>query len=428
VKPHESENKTFSQSLYVLLAEGFLSRLSFGILSFALPIYAYRKLGLSLTETGFLFSLNLIVEQLLKPLMGWAADRCGLKLSFTAAVSLRSLVALLLVFAGSPWQVYAIRLLHGFSESLRDPSVNALIAEHSGGRKIASAFAWYNTAKQVAGAIGKGASGILLTLTADNYSKVFLVSFALSVLPLFVIVRYLKEPQRSSPENYGDKKRGTLQNADPEGAESGSRQPAVFAFAMLGFLIAAAAHMMHQLFPILAVEYGGLNTAQTGIIYSLSTLVILFSGPLFGWLSDHVSRRLVLTIRGVANTVSSLVYWLFPSFVGMAAGQVIDNAGKAAFRPAWGSLMAYVSGFDRRNRARTMSWLSVGEGMGEMLGPMLGGFLWSTWGIAVLMMTRIALALVSEIYALWLTSTVEKSQPHPLTEPIISASPEQAQR
>jgi MFS family permease len=197
---------------------------------------------------------------------------------------------------------------------------------------------------------------------------------------------------------------------------------------MLGFLIAAAAHMMHQLFPILAVEYGGLNTAQTGIIYSLSTVVILFSGPLFGWLSDHVSRRLVLTIRGVANTVSSLVYWLFPSFVGMAAGQVIDNAGKAAFRPAWGSLMAYVSGFDRRHRARTMSWLSVGEGMGEMLGPMLGGFLWNTWGIAVLMMTRIVLALVSEIYALWLTSTMEKSQPHPLTEHIISASPEQAQR
>src|SRR5690242_4372802 len=82
-----------SPALLVLLAEGFLSRLSFGIISFALPLFAYRKLGLSLAETGLLFSLNLIAEQAFKPLMGWVADHVGLKRSFTAAIALRSLVA-----------------------------------------------------------------------------------------------------------------------------------------------------------------------------------------------------------------------------------------------------------------------------------------------------------------------------------------------
>ena len=37
-----------SPALLVILAEGFLSRLSFGIISFALPLYA-RQLGLGLT-------------------------------------------------------------------------------------------------------------------------------------------------------------------------------------------------------------------------------------------------------------------------------------------------------------------------------------------------------------------------------------------
>src|SRR5262245_39785503 len=102
-------------SILVIMAEGFLSRLSFGIIGFALPLFAYRRMGLSLTQTGFLFSLNLIVEQVFKPVMGWVADRMGLKRTFTAAIALRSLVALLLAFATSPWHVYTIRMLHGFS-------------------------------------------------------------------------------------------------------------------------------------------------------------------------------------------------------------------------------------------------------------------------------------------------------------------------
>src|SRR5438045_7134827 len=80
-------------ALLVIMAEGFLSRLSFGIIGFALPLFAYRHMGLSLTQTGFLFSLNLIVEQVFKPVMGWVADRVGLKRTFTAAIALRSLVA-----------------------------------------------------------------------------------------------------------------------------------------------------------------------------------------------------------------------------------------------------------------------------------------------------------------------------------------------
>src|SRR3712207_2493499 len=84
--------------LVAIVAEGFLSRLSFGIISFALPLYAYR-LGLSLTEIGLLTSLNLVVALALKAGMGWAADRFGLKRSFAFAIGLRSLVALLLAFA-----------------------------------------------------------------------------------------------------------------------------------------------------------------------------------------------------------------------------------------------------------------------------------------------------------------------------------------
>lgn len=387
-----------SPALLVLLAEGFLSRLSFGIISFALPLFAYRKLGLSLAETGLLFSLNLIAEQAFKPLMGWVADHVGLKRSFTAAIALRSLVALLFAFAVAPWQVYTIRFLHGFAESLRDPSVSVLLAENARTGKLASAYAWYSTAKLSAGSIGSALAGVLLSLTGDNYARVFAVAFAISLLPVFAVGRYLREPEHK-PEPARNAENGIEPKIE-------KRKTAILPIVVLGFLIACTARMITQLFPVLAVEYARLSPAQTSVIYLISVVLVIAAGPMFGWLSDHVSRKLVLMVRGLANTVSSLMFLFFPTFGGMAVGNITDSLGKAAFRPAWGAMMAQIARFDRRRRARTMSYLSLGEGLGETLGPILGGFLWNRWGLGVMLGARMALALVGEIYAVMIGKTV----------------------
>jgi MFS family permease len=386
------QGKAFSGSLIAILMEGFLSRLSFGIISFALPLYAYRSLGLSLTETGLLFSLNLVAEQIFKPLMGWAADRAGLKRSLTCAIALRSVVAFLLVFAGSPLQIYAIRFLHGISESLRDPSVNALIAEHSDRRSLGASFAWYSTAKMAAGSIGKAIGGALLVWTGEDYSRTFFIAFALSGLPLYAVARFVREPERHlTTEGYNDAHPASTTVRIPEGLVSA---------ATLGFFMATTAQMVQQLFPILATEYGGLSVAQTSLIYALSIALLLGSGPLFGWMSDRVSRNAVLMLRGVCNAASSLLFWFAPGFSGFAAGSIADALGKSAFRPAWGALMAQMSGSDRRRRAQLMSYMSLGEGLGETLGPLLGGLLWHFGGIPVLMGVRLALAACGEAYAI----------------------------
>ncbi|MEP7269865.1 MAG: MFS transporter [Acidobacteriota bacterium] len=410
-----SGRKPINPSLVAILSEGFSSRLSFGIISFALPLYAYRKLGLTLTEVGFLFSLNLIAEQVFKPLMGWVADRVGLRLSLTVAIALRSAVALLLAFATLPWQVYSIRLLHGVSESLRDPSVNALIAENSEPRTMGSSFAWYSTAKMVAGSIGKALGGLLLVWTGTNYSTVFLIAFTLSVLPLYVVVRYVRSPRRHEEERSGDE---MAAQAAELMTDAKPRRRTLFSVAVLGFLLATTAHMVQQLFPLLATEYAGLSVAQTSLIYALSVAILLVSGPLFGWFSDNVSRKAVLMVRGVANSVSSLLYWLLPSFGGMAVASIADSLGKAAFRPAWGALMAQMSNHDRRRRARTMGFLSLGEGLGETLGPILGGLLWHFWGVPVLFAVRLLLALIGEVYALRINTPAPAGTPQPVIRPI----------
>jgi MFS family permease len=404
------------RSFLAILAEGFFSRLSFGIVSFALPLYALHR-GLSLTEVGILVSLNTAVAILLKPATGHLADRTGLKKILAVAIGLRSLVVLLFPFAMTAGALYAIKTTHGISKSLRDPSINALIAERGGKKQVASAFAWYQTAKSVSAGIGKAIAGILLTLTASDYSRVFFAAFLVSVIPLFLVLFGVKERSRGKDPLAG-REIGHDEPAVKEETETpATNGPSLFSVVMLGFLLSGPAHMVHGLFPVLATRYAGLSEAQTGLILLASSIATIVATPFFGWFSDHVSRKTVLMTRGFANVVSSFLYMLSSMSMWIAAsGNVADHVGKAAFRPAWGALMTQVSASDRKKRARTMGLMSMGEDAGAVLGPITASFLWNTWGILVMLGVRILLSLATEIYAAMISGSMEEEEPR-LTKP-----------
>jgi MFS family permease len=389
-------------ALLAIVAEGFFSRLSFGLVTFALPLYARERFGLSLAEVGFLASFNMIVAIALKPVMGGLADRFGRKLSLNVSIVFRSVVTLLLAVAAAPWQIFAARGVHGVSVSVRDPAIGALLAEHGGKKQIAQSFAWYQTAKTFAGNASKMASGVLLTLTASNYSLVFLVAFALSLVPLLVVVLYVRE----SSEVPGSERVSAAALAAPEPPPEGVRGRTIASFAGLGFLVSGSAYMMNGLFPVFAVEYAGLTPAQASLVYGVSPLMAL-AGPGFGWLSDNVSRKLVLSVRSVANIVSSVVYLVAPSLAGVAVGRALDDLGKAAFKPAWGALMAQLSDFDKKRRARLFGYMSSGEDAGEAAGPIVAGVVASAWGFPVLLGVRIGIAAITEVYTVLVTNSLE---------------------
>src|SRR6266496_4132978 len=399
-------------ALAAIVAEGFLSRLSFGVIGFALPLYAYH-LGMHLSEIGLLASINLVVAMALKPAMGVLADRIGLKPTFTAATALRSVVSLALAFVSSPWQLLTVRSVYGVSQAMRDPALNALLAEHGGQKRIAAAFGWYSTAKSVGGSLGSEVAGILLGLTASNYSLVFIVAFVLSILPVFIVGRYVQETSTTS-ESSG-------RRPEPVGAEPGTGFPGqnitgsassrvIFSYIVLGTLISGTAQMLRGLLPILATQYAGLSEAETGVVYTASTLGVMFSGPLFGWLSDNVSQKLVLMVRGIANTLSSILFIVLPNLAGITLGKVVDDVGKAAFKPAWGALMADVSSLEKKRRTQIISLMCLAEDAGEVGGPIVAGFLWSVWGVPVVLGVRILLALITEIYATVLMASMKRRQ------------------
>jgi MFS family permease len=396
--------------LLAIVAEGFLSRLSFGVINVALPLYAHQELGMSLGEIGFLISLNTVVALLFKPVMGALADRFGLKRSLNVSVALRSAVTLLLAVATAPWQLFAARSVHGLSISMRDPVIGALIAEHGGKKRIAQTFAWYQTAKSVAGNAGKALAPMLLLAFGSSFSLVYLVAFALSLLPIFVVARYVRDPLPAS----GISAVGVAaaEQRERKAAQEGATvsKPAIASFMGLGFFVSATANMLSGLFPILVTEYAGLSNAVLSLTYVIGTAAA-FTGPIFGWLSDHVGNKVVLSLRSAANIVSSVLYIVAPTFGGMCLGKALDDAGKAAFKPAWGAMMARVSDMDKKRRARMFGFMTAGEDAGEIAAPIVAGLMATAWGFPVMLGARIGLAVVTEIYTVAVTHRYLPAEP-----------------
>jgi MFS family permease len=383
-------------ALATVIGEGFLGRLAFGMVSFAFPLYAFA-LGVSLIEIGFLVSLRTVVSLALKPVAGTLADRWGVRNVYLAGSLSRVLAVAVLLVTDAYLGLFAARLLQGVSAAGRDVGSLSVIARDAQAR-VGSAYSWYTTAKHVGGVAGAAVAGGILTWANGSFDTLFSVVLALALLPMLVAWFGLRE-ERSEDE--------------PEVVAVPAVQPAAGRLASLlalarevagpgsvAMLVATSAYMVHGIFPILATEYVGLTEAETGIIYSLSAAVFLVAGPGLGWLVDRFGSGLGVTWRAAANIGSSLLYLFNPTFAGLAVARMVDDSGKAAFRPAWAVVAAEFAAADPPRRSRRLGALDTSQNIGEVIGPLLAGFLWQTGGVAALFGVRIAVAAVAEIAAL----------------------------
>jgi MFS family permease len=70
-----------------------------------------------------------------------------------------------------------------------------------------------------------------------------------------------------------------------------------------------------------------------------------------------------------------------------------------------------VANRDPRTRARAMGFLTAGEDAGTIVAPVLAGVLWTYWGLPVLLLVRIVVAALSELYALRLERRQRRCRP-----------------
>lgn len=385
-----------STAIRGLVAEGFFSRFSFGAVNFVLPLYAHDR-GLSISHIGLLVTINQIACLLLRPLSGWLVDRIGAWNCLRLSIVVRSVVAFAFVSTGSVWHLFALRLLYGGAQSLRDPSLNIILSRCGTAERQAQNFAWYSTAKNCAGSCGAALAGYLLLLSGNGYAMVFGVAFVLSLLPLFATLRYTNGTERADTATtvvYGPSfQEGSASVHDTE--------IKTFASCMIfAFVSTIGSQMFRGLLPLLAREYAGLHAAETGTIIIVSTGAVLVAGPLFGYLGDHGFTKAVLMTRSLLTIFSSVILFFNPNFTGISLSKIFDDTGKMAFKPIWAALIARIAALRGERQGRVMGYLVCAEDLGTICGPLLATALWSLSGFAWVLGARMLIAIVAEIYGI----------------------------
>jgi MFS family permease len=399
-------------ALATIFVEGLLGRLTFGMVSFALPLYAYH-LGLSLAEIGVIVSTRSAFELPLKPIAGWLVDKTSVRAVYIGGIAMRCVSAAVLVLAGDFASLCLVRALHGASAAGRDVGSLSVLARDSGER-VGTHYGWYTTVRQIGNVGGAGLAGLLIAADGGAFGLVFAAVAVMSILPLIVAAVALREapaapavtaePVRAAPDPEPTVRAPEAAPRLPRRRRARAALAASYAglggAASVGMLVAASAYMVHGIFPVLATTYAGLSNAQAGLIYAISTAVFCVAGPVFGWLSDRSGRAVALSLRSVCNVASSLLYVVLPSFAGLTVARCVDDSGKAAFRPAWASYITELASADRARQGRRLGALDTATSFGELVGPILAGILWQTGGILALFGVRIVIAIIAEIAAL----------------------------
>lgn len=377
------------RAVQAVVLEAFLNRLGFGIVTFALPLYALQ-LGLSLTEIGLIVAAKALVQPLVKPPMGWVIDRFGARRGYQLATALRFASSLLLLVATTPLGLVLVRVVQGAASAATEPASVTVVArgEQSWlGRRFSAVYGARDVGKVSAGLVG----GLVLGATG-SFTVLWTLVAVTAAIPVWVVWKGLHEDPDAPAEAPAHEP-----GPDAESAGRILRNPRLRLIAALGLMTGMTAHMTSALFQVYAVEVAGLGPAQIGLIYSASIVALLAVGPAAGWAGDRFGVGSLASARAVANAGSSLVYLFFPVFAGLLGGRLIDDAGKAAFRPTWGALLASASRSAGPRSGRVVANLDAARSVGEALGPIVAGLIWDLSGAVAFLLARAALGVAAEL-------------------------------
>ncbi len=348
-----------------------LVSLPFGILNFVLPIYG-KQIGASAVEIGLLFSVFSLMTVLLRPLIGAGLDRYGRRWFFITGLAAYGLAMAGFAFSGTIPGLIIARVLQGTASAVLWLAVNAIVADLAGEDRRGSAFGRVSQSSNQGGIIG----------TFLGFTILFSLGIQAGWQPLFIgyaaagglaaLIAWRRMPgTRAVPRS---KEKTSLSGA----LQTVRRSRSLLALMLVGILTSASGSMLSPIFMIFLQGKFHADVSTLAWAFLPSALVWAILPTRLGKLSDRFGRKPLMVLAMFVAAVDSFIVPRFASLTALAVLWAIEALCFAASDPAGPAMVTDLT--DEDQRGRVFGIYAFSGGLGAVIGPLAGGWLYDTAG------------------------------------------------
>ncbi|MEX1029928.1 MAG: MFS transporter [Paenibacillaceae bacterium] len=311
---------------------------------------------------GVVHSSAFLVGAVMAPLWGSIADKYGKrKMVIRAGLSLAVIYALI-AFVRNPWELIAVRMLHGFVGGFV-PASMAIVASVVPQHKLGSSLGMMQAGTMTGGILGPLFGGLLAVWFGQRMS--FIVAGCIIFVATLAVIIWVREGKAAAP----NKRIGMWQ-----GLREAFHTRSLVNLLFLLVVFQLSINMIQPLLTLhIADLQGSLDNAvlSSGIIFSLIGIAGIIASPLWGRAGERNSYGAILSLCLIcAGIIVSMQYfvhslWLF-TIVQFTFGLFL-----AGVVPSVNTLM--VRSTDENFHGRSFGLTTSANQIGAMIGPLFGG-------------------------------------------------------
>jgi len=368
----------------IILLSIFVVMSGYAVLLPVLPYYTERlalNSGVVADEDinyhiGILTSIYPFFQLLFAVVWGKLSDRFGRKVLIIMGLSGFVIMQVLTGLSTSLAMLYVARILGGIFSSSVIPVSNAYLSDLTSTKQRRKILAWSGVAVSAGVIAGPMIGGYLAQtnlhfntrfghLLLDKFSVPFLVVALLGIVALVVVVLWLKKPK----EQYTNSPQGKLKMA------AMLANPVFLRLLLLSLVIQLAVTLFETVFSVYAKDILVFDTAQVGLGFMLCGLIMAILQPVFASFDENIlPMRLQLITGFILAALSMGIFTLITTDFYVFTMIIIFATGAAMVTP---NLIASISFIDESNTGTYLSTQTSTNSIGQVLGPLLGMWIYS---------------------------------------------------
>jgi DHA1 family multidrug resistance protein-like MFS transporter len=334
----------------------------------AMPVYLREVVGLGESTITVVGSAFLLTEAIFRAPMGMLSDHFGRRRLIVLGPMLTVFTSLATLVASHPLHFIVLRALDGLGAAMLWPAVYAAIGDSVPLHKRAWAMSFLNMTYMSGIALGPLAGGLVNDLSGAKQASFYLTACLFTAATLIAWRFY---PRDGRMPDSADGKSGEKLSL---GAFLNALRIAP-GHMLLAFVVFFGIGLIMLLVKLYAMDEFGVSETLFGVGLVVPALAIAALSLPLGRLADWLGRTrgIRLGLMLAASVVWSVVA---PSQPPIAWVLVAAALGAVSFVLTFAAWMAELSEIDPERRGVMLGAAGTAQGVGSILGALLGGFLY----------------------------------------------------